>query len=359
MRTLGPDNPQTRNSVSILIAVVRDRGCPSILRQRAGMCLGRIGPSAADAVPVLIQFLQADERPWVLKSLGLFGKTASDAVQALAADLHNRSRSMEDRILVADVLGQIRTGPAIEALGQELLRLAVTPPDPVAGSVQPEKLLHRTMLDAVALAGPQAVGALPALVRSLENSHSEIRRQACRTIGRLGPRAESAIDSVLERLVLEGSPEVQDAAADALGQLGPNAIPVLLRVVRDGPADLQWRAARTLGGFDQRRLPANRKADVVSELTVQFVSKSGRVRIESLTAVWRLERSGQLVALPLVHELHSPERPFRMAAAQVLVELGDLPAEVEQSLRSLCSETNAAGRSAREIFRKRRLRCLP
>ena len=126
-------------------------------------------------------------------------------------------------------------------------------------------------------------------------------------------------------------------------------------MVRDAPADLQWRAARTLGRVDRRRLPIHLRSEAVRELTALFSAKSGRVRIESLTAAWQLERSGQLVALPLVRELHAPERQYRMAATQVLVELHDLPAEAEQMLQNLCSAPNPVGRSAREILRKRLL----
>jgi len=356
MQTLNPDSPQARKSISLLIAVVEDSGCPPILRQRAGMCLGRIGSPAAAAVPILIQLLAAEQRPWALKSLGLFGKTASAAVRPLAADLRDSSLSLEDRILVADVLGQIGTGQALESLGQELLHMTQAHSGFSTGSGSPRRLLHRTMLDAVALAGPEAVGVLPALLRSLEHPHSEVRRHACQTIGQLGPRAESAVDSIFERLALDDSPEVRDAAAVALGRLGPNAIPVLLRVVRDAPADLQWRAARTLGSYDRRRLQIQMRARIVRELAARFGSESGRVRIESLTAVWRLERNAQLVALPLIRELQAHERQFRMAATQVLVELDGLPVEAERILQELCAEMNPAGRSAREILRKRRLR---
>lgn len=362
-RTLDPNSPAARRHVSSMIAVIEDGRCPTVLRQRAGMLLGRIGEPAVAAVPILLQLRTGEDRYWALKSLGLFGEVASDAVKHLAPELHDSSREFSDRILIADALGQIGTGSAIEALGRELLRnrhVLASESSPVAGS----RLLTKTMLDAIALAGPKAVGALPAILRSLENPDSEIRRKACQAIGQLGPRAEPAIDSILERLALDDSPEVQDAAAVALGQLGPNAVPVLLRVVRDAPPHLQWRAARTLGRFgstwfgtriDPSRGLGSDRAEVIRELVARFKSEDSRVRIESLESVWRIQRQARVVAKPLIAELYSTERQTRIAAIRVLVEVEELPDEVQATLETLKAKSSLAGRSAREVIRKRRL----
>lgn len=363
-RTLDPTGSAARQHVGSLIAVIADVRCPAILRQRAGYLLGRIGEPAANAVPVLLRLRSGDDRYWALKSLGMFGGVAGDAVGPLAAELHDSSRQWSDRILIADVLGQIGTGAAIEALGRELLRTgggaAADSPVHLAES----RLLTETMLDAISLAGPKAVGALPAIVRSLEHPESEIRRKACLAIGKLGPQSDSAIDSVLERLVLDDSPEVQDAAAQALGQLGRNSVAMLLRVVRDAPPNLQWRAARTFGRFgstwtgpriDPRRGLSEDRATVVRELVAQFESEDSRVRIESLESVWRIQRRPELVASPLITELGSADRQTRMAAIRVLVELDGLPDETTALLTKLCAEPSAEGRSAREVLRKRLL----
>ena len=364
VRTLDPASTAAKRAVDSLIAVISDDRCPAVLRHRAGMLLGRIGEPAAAAVPVLLRLRSGDNRYWALKSLGLFGEVAAGAVGQLAPELHDLSRESGDRILVADVLGQIGTGPAIEALGQELLRRDRSTSGNSSTDAAGSQLLTKTVLDAISLAGPKAVGALPAIVRSLEHPESEIRRKSCLAIGQLGPQAEPAIDSVLERLALDDSPEVQDAAAAALGQLGPNAVPVLLRVVRDAPPGLQWRAARSLGRFgstwtgtriDPRRGLGEDRPTVVRELVAQFESEDSRVRIESLESVWRIQRRPELVAIPLIAELGSADRQTRMAAIRVLVELDELPDEATDSLTKLCAEPSAEGRSACEVLRKRLL----
>ena len=359
IRTLAPTDPAAKEHVDSLVAVVASTGCSNVLRQRAGLLLGRIGQPAAKAVPVLEKLLAGPDRYWAMKSLGLFGEVAAKTVKRLSTELRDESRGVEDRILIADVLGQIRTGPAIEAIGRELLRGNARA---ATASVE-TRLLTKTMLDAIALSGPKAAGALPALLRSLEHPDSEIRRTACRAIGRLGPRAEPAIDSILERLVLDEASEVQDAAAEALGQLGAGAVPVLLRVLRDAPPDLQWRAARSLGRFgevwlgpgrlDPRRSLGSHSKEVVRELSAQFESDDGRVRIESLTAAWRVGRRVNLVAMPLLRELTSTERASRRAATRLLTALPTLPGEVAAKLHELKEGGSVASRPAAEILRRR------
>ena len=366
LRTLDPANAaEAKRHVSSLITVIADDRCPVVLRQRAGMLLGRIGEPASAAVPVLLRLRTGHNRYWALKSLALFGEVAADAVKPLAAELHDSSRDFSDRILVADVLGQIGTGAAIEALGRELLRGERASAGDSSSGVTSARLLTKTMLDAIALAGPKAVGALPAIVRSLENADSEIRRKACRAIGQLGPRAEPAIDSVFERLVLDDRPEVKDAAAEALGRLGPSAVPVLTRVVREAPPNLQWRAARTLGRFgstwtgtriDPRRGLGESSRAVVRDLVKLFESEAAQVRIESLESVWRIQRRAGQVVTPLMAELGSRDRQIRIAAIRLLVEIDELPATARASLAKLSAELSVHGRSARQVLRKRLLR---
>lgn len=362
MRTLKPEQPDARDQVDTLMAVVDSPECSSVLRQRAGMLLGRIGAPAARAVPSLARLLDGPDRYWAMKSLGLFGETAAAVVERLSTELRDSDREFEDRILIADVLGQIRTGPAIEAIGRELLRGRTRKPKESLES----RLLTETMLDAIALSGPQAVGALPALLRSLEHPDSDIRRKACQAIGRLGSRADPAIDSILERLALDEASEVQDAAAEALGLLGSGAVPVLLRVLRDAPPDLQWRAARSLGRsgevwlgpgrLDPRRSLGSFQVKVAQALTAQFDSDDPRVRIESLTASWRVERRSEVVAAPLLRELSSPVRGNRQAATRLLIALPELPESVDTQLEELKAGDSVASRPAVEILRKRSLR---
>ncbi len=339
-------DPKARHSpefVADVIQLLNDERAPGSLRKQAAMLLARIGEPARAGVPALALKLDGPERPWAMKALGLFGETAGSVVPRLAGELRDPRQSVNECVLIADVLGQIGTAAAIQSLGGQLSRESAHP--------QSERALVRvTILDALSLSGPRAIAALPAVLRTMEDPKSEVRRSACQTIGALGPRAESALDALLERLVLDDSADVQDAAASAMARLGAVAVEPLMRVVADAPDDLKWRAARALG---QIRPPAG---NAVAVLQTQFENGSALVRLESLEAVFRITGQGGPVAGPLIEELSSRDRQAIMQATRLLVELPRLSPQATKKLEELAeSAQGRVGRFAREVLRKRKL----
>ena len=347
LQGLDPKSPQAIDRIPQLIGLIRDAAAPKVLRQQAGMLLGRIGKPAVAAIPALIRLLRDPETPanatrsWALKSLGLFGELAADAVPQLSRELSDRSRSQDDRILIADVLGQIGTLAALQALSTELLR-------PQSEYTNSEALLRQVMVDAVALTGPRAIVALPALTRMTADRNADVRRKACRAIGQIGPRADLSLDPLLERLVLDETPAVRDAAAAAMGKIGPAAVSMLIDVMDSGDAELQWRAARSLQTIGSRAQPA------VESLQRAFCATDARVRIESLEAAWRIRNDPKLVAGPLIQELSSSDRQIRRHASRLLVEIDPLPASALMQLRAHAADRRRDdSRAASYVLRER------
>jgi len=347
LRGLDPKSPQAIDRIPQLIGLIRDETAPKVLRQQAGMLLGRIGKPAVAAVPMLIRLLRDPETPadatrsWALKSLGLFGELAADAVPQLSRGVSDRSRSQDDRILIADVLGQIGTAAALQALSIELLR-------PQSEHTNSEALLRQVMVDAVALTGPQAIVALPALTRMTADGNADVRRKACQAIGQIGPRAELSLDPLLERLVLDETPAVRDAAAAAMGKIGPAAVSMLIDIMGSGDAELQWRAARSLQTIGPRA------GSAVESLQRAFRVVDPRVRVESLKAVWRIRGDPKLVAGRLIQELSSPERQVRRQASLLLIEIDPLPAQAMMQLQIRAADrTRDGSREAGYVLRER------
>ncbi len=346
---LDPKSSQAVDRVPQLIVLIKNEAAPKVLRQQAGMFLGRIGKPAAEAIPVLIELLVDTEPPaeatrsWALKSLGLFGELAADVVPQLNRELSDRSRSKDDRILIADVLGRIGTAAALQTLSRELLR-----PQPQLANADNKSLLRQVILDGIALNGPRAVVALPALIRATADGNSDVRRKACQAIGRIGPRAELSLDPLLERLVLDQTPAVRDSAAAAMATIGPAAVPVLINVMTSGDAELQWRAARSLQSIG----PGAESA--VESLKRAFRATDARVRIESLEAVWRIQDEPKLVAGPLIQELSSSDRQIRRHASRLLIEIDPLPAIALMRLKlSAADRTRDDSRAASYVLRER------
>ena len=77
--------------------------------------------------------------------------------------------------------------------------------------------------------------AVPRLLESLRSPNPQLRWQATRVLGRIGPDAATAVPELV-RLLSDEDPRVRLAAARALGQIGPNAassVPALIRMLEE------------------------------------------------------------------------------------------------------------------------------
>lgn len=358
---LDPSSRQAAEAVPILLAALRDSETDATLRERSATMLARIGEPARAAVPVLIRILNrsgetllsnsrrdnvsaAEETGyWCMKSLGLFGNVAADAVPSVTRFLRSPATSPKLELLAADTLGQIRTSGAVGILTAELMKLGWKN-DYNSG------LLRQTIIDGLASAGPLAVGAIPALIRTAEDDNSDVRRKACEALGALGPRAEGAMDSLLERLILDEDAAVQDAAANALAQVGQPAVESLIDLLERGGPELQWRAAKALG-----QVGAQAKTGVES-LERAFENQSPKVRIEAVDAVWKISRDSRTVGSALVKCLSEDDRQVRRRAAGMLVELEPLPRETSAAIAELAASGDSNGRRAAEYVIRERSR---
>jgi len=361
---LDPTSRQAAEAVPILLAALRDSETDATLRERSAAMLSRIREPARAAVPVLIGILEQSGKTlspvsagaganavstaqntsyWTMKSLGRFGDVAADAVPSVARFLRSSETSPQLRVLAADTLGQIRSSRAIGVLTAELMK-------PRRSNDYESIVLRQTIIDGVALAGPLAVGAIPALGRATEDDNADVRRKACDALGALGSRAEGAMNSLLERLILDDDAAVQDAAANALVQVGQPAVESLVDLLERGGPELQWRAANALGQVGAAAKPA------VDSLKLAFGSPSAQVRIEAIDAVWKISRDPRAVAAALVKTLSESDRQVRRRAAGMLVELEPLPRETLVALSDLAASGNTSERRAAEYVIRERSR---
>ncbi len=377
---LAPESQRARQLVPELIAAAQDPETPDVLRQRSILMLGRIGKPAEAAIPVFLRLLDeyrqaelsttaspatsptaeqvAHRRVWLLDSLGDFDEAANDAVPVLRRDLFDRTRSVDDRVHIADVLGQIGTVSAVQALADALRQW---PP----GTPPAEQLVKRTIVDCIGLSGPVGVVGLPALLRSIEDPDSSMRRKVCEAITLFGPAGELATDALVERLVLDDVPAVQDAAADTLAAIGPASVPVLIRLLENGGPDLQWRAAQSLGRIGppaSEALPAleqvirsNRVKNPNAERlnTTRHMDAGRSVRIEAFEAHWRISKDTSGVFQDLINELDSDHRESRRRACQLLISPASLPPPLMHRLQELATGRLPTAKVAAYVLRTR------
>lgn len=93
--------------------------------------------------------------------------------------------------------------------------------------------------------------AVDALIRALDDDRSDVRAEACASLGELG---DSAALAMLIRRLDDGAPQVRQNAAIALGTLAhPDGFAPLAQALREGPADLRFQAATSLAEIDPVR----------------------------------------------------------------------------------------------------------
>jgi HEAT repeat protein len=186
------ENLQEVLRLMVLVEAVRrdtDRALPLLIEflkegsaggQTVDDLLAEVGPAAQQAVPELTQALKhEDERGyWAVRALGHIGPGAAAAVPALREVL-KREAELCDK-------GYFQL---LEETAQTLVRI-----------------------------GPQARGALAALIEAVSGGGPVVRRGAARALGEAGPGVSEAMPALLEALKDEDE-WVREAAAEALKRI--------------------------------------------------------------------------------------------------------------------------------------------
>jgi len=357
------------------------------LRLAAAQALGSMGLAAHEAVPALVKNLgdgQDSVRDDTARALGLIGPEAGPAlVRALQdADAHRRAGA-------AGALAQME--PPFHDGAREVEQAAAKESDPVVraalfaalpkAGVAPEQCvtlmlpaitdenetLRHAALNALLSARAVRQAAVPKLVPLLKNANPAIREHAARALGRIGPGAVDALPALFE--VARGA----DGAAvygEALGEIGPKALPVLLDILQKGkPEEAKW-VLRVLHNFGPPAAPVlaealksnNPEMRVAAAGALGEMGRDGAAAASSLFALTKdatpAVQAASFRALVAVHAdtgrlkplleaaLASSTPEVRKAGAAGLASLGDTSALGVNGLVDLLDDENAAGRLA-------------
>lgn len=202
----------------------------SDLRRRAARDLGEIGPDAKEAIPALAAALNDRDmfvRRFAARSLGRICTDANDFVPPLTRSLLSSGTSKE--------LGSDPTKVA-PVFARELRKL------------------DRPVIQAVLRAlGQMGQSAVPYLVAVLKEDDTRMQTLAAQAIGQIGPDAKAAVPALIEvfRSGLTGrrrnrTNEHRVAAVEALGRIGSGAKaarPVLEKAAKERIRDRTLRSA--------------------------------------------------------------------------------------------------------------------
>jgi HEAT repeat protein len=238
-------------------------------RFRAARLLQHFGPSSAPAIPALLEGLDTMHLPArnacrdALISIGpesVHGLmetartsprpttrvAAIEALIILSPDTVEMGELYADLALNGDSTSQVLGLHGLREMGSsgaESLGRVVS-----GGSVAARKEACRLLNDL----GPRAAPALPGLIDCLENGPDETKGFAAATLVRVGDAAVEPLVSVMKR----SSDKTAEMASKALARLGTPAVEPLAQIVASGTKPSAWYAATALGEMGRTATPA-------------------------------------------------------------------------------------------------------
>lgn len=277
------------------------------VRSKAEYFLGKMtlenAPHAESAVPVLIELLGDEKRRNTAADLlGNVGLPARAALAPLTSLLTNRN-SGDDLSDVARAVATIDPGNemAIRLLVGEL------------NHNDPQRR-ERAAWDLQEI-GQSAATAVPALIDRLDDENPAVRRIATEALGAMGPAAKSAIPALVAARYDEYEPNVSfgsEGSVYALGKIGPDALPSLLNLLKDGRVG--GRAVYALGHMGPAAEPA------VDELLVLL--SEGKHSCEVAATLGEIG-PGAKKAVPALRRLLMDKcRVVRKVASEALEKIG-------------------------------------
>lgn len=231
------DLTAARRVMTFYLPLLRDRDAQ--VRRKACAVLASLGPVAKPAVPALLDLLADDDdlvRDRAVDALATIGLPATSVLPALTRALEDRTpfvRYTATKHLAFTLTPPAGSWPALRrllndqdkgvaSLARTALDRAMREPTPTA-SVYARMLGMKTStgyaLVQLAMQGPPAVEALPAIVPMLQDARALHRYLAAEALGAIGPQAASAVPALTQSLKDEEA-VVRDSAADALAAIG-------------------------------------------------------------------------------------------------------------------------------------------
>ena len=271
--------------------------------RRAAQALGRFGPAAKEAVPLLVQALQSpstEVREFAVDALGRIGLEPQTVVPAIVAEADlppehiNYKPLAPFRRLAARALG--RFGPAATA-AVPMLEKALQNEDP----------LYRVQAALALWKISQHPQAIPALRAALKRNESETAFEAVLAVAEIGAGAKAAAPDLVEALN-HPDPDVRRAAASALVPLGADQLEPVAQRLSAGGFQSPAAAVYVLGQFLDELRP---RVFYHPLMDAQQLAAATRPVV-------------RLAAPALVRLLAHPDAEVRQTARQVVVPNGSV-----------------------------------
>jgi HEAT repeat protein len=385
---LGKIGPKAKAAVPKLLVLLQDED--SAVRQSAAVALGRIGPKATAAVRTLKMMLEDEDprsRRSAAEALGRIGPKAKATILSLTRALEDKDSAV--RQSAAEALGKIGSKKGIAALikmmkdedatvrqsaAEALARIGKpTIPSLVRALRNENPVFLHSVVSALGMGGTPAASALiavlknpqenllarqyaamalakigaevkkvvPALIESLKDDDSRIRRSVAGALGKIGPEATAALPELIEILKDQGENSlVRQYAATALARIGPRADEVdsaLVEALSDDDSKIHEAAIKALAEIGPRTEPTQEVEQAVPALIRKLTDGDTDTRQPVLGELGKI---GRWAVPGLISILKNDEPVVRQYAAMALARIGPEAENAVPTLIEVLEERN-------------------
>jgi len=168
-------------------------------------------------------------------------------------------------------------------------------------------------------------GAIPALMEGLANDSWKVRAGCANTLARFGTQVPSSAIPALAELTLDASDKCRASAARALGSMGRASAPAASALVELLSDDDAWgEAFKALGAIGVPALVPIRKGRSHDDV---------RVRSACGQLLWLIEKNPDVI--PQIKEALELDRDRRRSALSVLASMGPVAVAAKSELRDI------------------------
>ncbi len=255
-----------------------------VYRYRAADAIGRIGPSAKEAIPHLIQALKYDESHIVRNHVGsALGKVGLEPTQIPI--LIEAFKDNEIWGTVSHVLGEMGEAAIpflIEALKDK------------------NEWVSMGAANALGIMGPKAKETAPALLQAMRNSDEKYRHSYAGALEKIGSVDVESISILIQDLKNKDE-RIRLIALEALVEKGKASVPGLIQVLRGQDDDVRFWAIYAIGRIGPKAKEA------VPEIINCINDKNEFVRGNAIWALKEIDPSSARNTLKSLNDISDEE----------------------------------------------------